>query len=211
MRPPRHPIALSAAVFAVALVGCESKPHPSRPAQTATAGLMPAGQPGYDEGYVIDQGQVKTAPARKVSYEPFESFRKKSVAAASKPDEAASETDADADITPAKTKAAARPAAPGPRPSAPPAMPPGAGGGFWQRVGMKTLSGAMGGPPPAGATPPPAGDEETATDDDSADDEESETESDDGETSDDDSSDESDESDESDDESEDETEDDDGD
>lgn len=196
MRPPRPPFVLSAALIAVALAGCENKPEPRRAAQTAVAGLMPAGQPGYDEGYVIDQAQVKTAPARKVSYEPFESFRKKSGAAASKPEETANESDAGADGTPAKARpASARPASPGARPAAPRQMPPGAGGGFWQRVGMKTLAGVMGGPTPAGATPPPAGDEETTTDDDSADDEESQTESDDGETSNDDSSDDSEESD----------------
>lgn len=196
MRSPRHPIALSAAFFVVALAGCESKPHPSRPAQTAVAGLMPAGQPGYDEGYVIDQAQVKTAPARKVSYEPFESFRKKSGAAPSKSEETANESDADEDITPVKSKSAAgRPATPGARPASPQQMPPGAGGGFWQRVGMKTLTGAMGGPPPAGATQPPAATGDAASDDEESSDEDgSEADSEDSETSDDESSNDSEES-----------------
>ncbi len=194
MRPLSLPIALSAALFAVALAGCENKPEPRRPAHTAVAGLMPAGQPAYDEGYVIDQSQIKTAPARKVSYEPFESFRKKSEATASKPEKPADASDADADITPAKARpTTARPTSSGARPAAPPQLPPGAGGGFWQRVGMKTLAGAMGGPPPAGATPPPAATEESASDEDSTDDD-SEEDSDDGEASDDEESDESDES-----------------
>ncbi|GJQ25870.1 MAG: hypothetical protein HBSAPP02_09020 [Phycisphaerae bacterium] len=194
MRPPRPPFALAAALIAVALAGCENKPEPRRTAQTAVAGLMPAGQPGYDEGYVIDQAQVKTAPARKVSYEPFESFRKKSGATAARPEGAANESGADADVTPAKPRpAAARPASAGARPAAPRQMPPGAGGGFWQRVGMKTLAGAMGGPPPAGATQPPAATEEAAGEDDSesddsddkasSDEDESEDGSDDGEAS----------------------------
>lgn len=195
MRPPRPPFVLSAALIAVALAGCENKPEPRRAAQTAVAGLMPAGQPGYDEGYVIDQAQVKTAPARKVSYEPFESFRKKSGAAASKPDPATNEPDPDTNLKTGKPKP------PTARPAVSQQMPPGAVGGFWQRVGMKTLAGAMGGPPPAGATQPPAATEEAASDDDSAsddseesktdeessDEDESEDGSDDGEASNDDS------------------------
>ncbi len=78
--------------MATVVVGCQKSQDPPRQAQRAIAGLMPDGEPGADFDYVADQKQVKLLPARQVSYEPLDVFRKANAAAeadreASRPNE----------------------------------------------------------------------------------------------------------------------------
>ncbi len=56
-------------------VGCDTSTHENRRAYTARAGLMPGATPAMSSIYTQNQGEVKLAPERTISYEPLESFR----------------------------------------------------------------------------------------------------------------------------------------
>ena len=160
---------IMAAGCTVAVLGCNKSSDHDRRAELASAnGLMPGPAPTYEEIYIVDQAQVKTAPKRTVSYEPLESAAgdggKKSAPAETAEEEAPKTkkpTAKPAAPKPEKTAApkAAEPksAAPAKTPAAPaktPAKSPsGSGGSFWKNVGAKALTG--GGPPPGAGKAPP--------------------------------------------------------
>ncbi len=175
----------AALLIALAIAGCTKSEEDVRKAQRATPDLklMPANEPGFEAEYVADQSQVKLAAARTVTYEPLDTFRRKSKSK-STDDEAASDEE-----SPKAEERSAKKA--GPARGAPQTGAPSGGPGFWTRVGMKGLMG--GGPPPgAGAAPPkkPAakedksdkkdksGDEEESEDEDSGDQESKDSDSD---------------------------------
>lgn len=88
---------LACVLLVIALVsGCQKSPDQPRQAQQAVGGLMPAGEPGVDLEYVADQKQVKLLPAREVSYEPLDVFRKANAAAAMKHESASPMAKSDA-------------------------------------------------------------------------------------------------------------------
>jgi len=135
---------------------CAKSEDDLRPAQRAAGGLMPDTDPKFEAEYVADQSQVKTIAPRTISYEPLDTFRSKA--------EPAAKAEAPAEAEPSKPTARA---APGPRGTLS-ATPPGGGGNFWSRVGMKALMGGGAAPPaprpPGPGQPPPKGDEPAAND-----------------------------------------------
>ncbi len=74
-------LCLAAAVLFIS-VGCEKSAEPRARARVAKAGLMPTSDPAAEPIYVADQGNVKLAPARTVSFESLDTFRERNAARA---------------------------------------------------------------------------------------------------------------------------------
>jgi hypothetical protein len=129
------------------LAGCDKSGDQGRTAALASAnGLMPGGTPTFEEVYVVDQVQVKTAPKRTVSYEPLAVSGAASVAKTDAVEKEPAVKPAKKAAGGAKATPAKSPAVTVKAPAASPAAQPHVGGNFWKNVGSKTLMGGGGNP-----------------------------------------------------------------